>query len=148
MRLSSGHRTAPIGCFVTSHLSLALLIMEASDLPEDFGPVLPANYSAPSRARTSTKWPHFRELTTTTGIQLDNPLSANSKKCSFHKLFIVNRLQKAEKLVTFSMTVSLPFLYVSVALSVRTAETEIRTLYREHASGAKSNKPLGLEGSF
>ena len=26
------------------------------------------------------KRPHFRELTTTTGVQLDNPLAANSEK--------------------------------------------------------------------
>jgi len=37
------HRTATIGCFVASHLSLALLIMEASDLSEDFGPVPPVH---------------------------------------------------------------------------------------------------------
>ncbi len=48
--------------------------------------------------------PNFRELTTTTFIQLNNPLSTNPKKIPLHKLFIVKGLQKAENLVTFSMS--------------------------------------------
>ena len=55
--LSSGHRTATIGCFVASHLSLALLIMEASDLSEAFGPVPPANQSTQSRNPSTAKMP-------------------------------------------------------------------------------------------
>jgi len=39
-------------------------------------------------------------------------------------------------------------LYVSVALSMKAAETEIRAVYRGHVSGAKSKEPLGLAGPF
>jgi len=42
--------------------------------------------------------PHFRASAPTTILQLDNPLAPNSKKCSFHKLFSVKGLQKAEEL--------------------------------------------------
>ena len=37
-------------------------------------------------------------------------------------------------------------LYVSVPLSTKAAETEIRTVYRANASKAKSKKPLELPG--
>ena len=65
--------------------------------------------SAQSRTQMPPKWPHFRDFAPTTFIQLNNPLSANSKKFLFHKCCIAKALQKAQKLVMFSMTYSLPF---------------------------------------
>ena len=39
----------------------------------------PTSPSGLVRAHEATpKWPHFREFTATTGVQLNNPLSANS----------------------------------------------------------------------
>jgi hypothetical protein len=46
------------------------------------------------RERTTRKCPHFREFTATTFIQLNNPLSANSKKFQIRKFFIFKALQK------------------------------------------------------
>jgi len=44
-------------------------------------------------------WPDFRDLKTTTKVEPNNPLSANSKKCVLRKLSNSNALQKIMKIV-------------------------------------------------
>ena len=44
--------------------------------------------------QSTLKTPHFGVLTTTTILQLYNPLSPNSKKYMFHKCCINKALQK------------------------------------------------------
>ena len=68
------------------------------------GSVPPANQKRTvPRTKHPLNGPYFRELTTTTDIQLNNPLYPNSKKFLFHKSRIAEALQKSQKLVTFSM---------------------------------------------
>ena len=61
--------------------------------------------------------PPFRRSAPTTNIQPYNPLSANSKKSSFHKSCNAKGLERTRKLVTFSM----PYLPLPVhtAYSIR-----------------------------
>jgi len=60
--------------------------------------------SAKYQKALAPKWPHFRELTTTTALQPEGPLSPNSAKFTFCKPCVNSALQKSKKVVMFSMT--------------------------------------------